>query len=50
MLIANDELNLFYNNEFSEVLDREEYEDYCDNLSKLEWEYLFENDPGEKLI
>jgi len=49
LLIANDELNLFYNNEFSEVLDIEEYDDYCDNLSKIEWKYLFDNEPGEKL-
>lgn len=49
LLIVNDELNLFYNNEFSEVLDREEYEDYSDYLSKAEWRALFDNDPCEKL-
>jgi len=49
LLIVNDELNLFYNSEFSDILDREEYEDYSDHLSKGEWESIFDNDPGEKL-
>jgi len=49
LLIVNDELNLFYNTEFSEILDREEYEDYSDYLSKGEWESLFDNDPGDTL-
>ena len=49
LIILNDELNLFYNNDFSETLDREEYEDFSDYLSKGEWESVFDNEPGEKL-
>ncbi|MDP4091102.1 MAG: hypothetical protein Q8930_17795 [Bacillota bacterium] len=49
ILVANDEIILFYDGEYCEELDYDEYAEYEEYVSKEEWKVLFEDENTTKL-
>lgn len=49
LLIVNNELILFYDGEYGEMLNKNEYDDYKEYISKEEWNSIFERELSLKL-
>lgn len=49
IVVANNEVIIFYDNEYESVLEEKEYEDYSDLFSIDEWNALFGGETVEKL-
>lgn len=49
ILVVNEEIIVFYDGEYGEILNKQNYENLKDAVTKEEWQMLFEHDAGEKL-